>query len=164
MLAIAVVLLGACSVSDLAFRQDRRLSFVSPQDREKVTLPVTIDWEIEDFDVIGAGEQAADAPAGYFAVFVDRTPVPPGEPLTWIAEGDEACQQDPGCPDDEYLQMRGVHTTRDSEFTIDVLSRSGPENRRDMHEVTVVLLDEDGLRIGESAWRLEFEIDRSPDA
>lgn len=164
LLVLGVVSLGACTVNDLAFREDRRLHFVSPEDREQVSLPVTIDWEIEDFQVVGEGEQAAGPDGGYFGVFIDQTPQPPGEPLTWFARDDETCQQDPACPDAEYLEMRRIHPTRDTEFTIEVLPRSAPESRRDMHEVTVILLGADGVRIGESAWRLEFEVDRGPDA
>lgn len=164
LLVLGIVSLGACSVNDLAFREDRRLRFVSPEDREQVSLPVTIDWEVEDFQVVGEGGQAAGSDGGYFGVFVDQTPQPPGEPLTWFARDDETCQQDPECPDAEYLEMRRIYTTHDTEFTIEVLPRSAPEGRRDMHEVTVILLDADGDRVGESAWRLEFEVNRGPDA
>jgi hypothetical protein len=30
----------------------------------------------------------------------------------------------------------------------------------DFHEVTLVLLDERGIRIGESGWAITFEVDR----
>lgn len=156
------VLSSACSFQGLAFVQDRRLEFVSPEDRELVRLPVTIDWEIEDFDVVDPDEAEGTAPTeGYFGVFVDGRPQPPGEPLSWHAEGDETCTRDPGCPDDEWYRVRGIHTTTASEFTIEVLPRPADETRREIHTITVVLLDADGNRIGESAWQTDIEIDRS---
>lgn len=159
-----VVVLGACSFDGLSFRQDRRLSFTSPHDREEVTLPVTVEWEIDDFEIVDPGDQAQATPGqGYFAVLVDQTPQPPGEPLKWFAGDDDSCKRDPGCPDEQYLANRGVHTTTDTSFTIDALSQPSNENRREMHEVTVVLLNAEGVRIGESSWTVEFEVDRQQD-
>lgn len=174
LLGAAVLALGACSFTGLAFYEDRRLSFVSPEDREEVTLPVTIDWEIRDFEIIEpaeqprpaqtpSGEAEPDPDRGFFAVFVDQTPQPPGEPLAWFARDDETCERNPNCPDESYLASRGAHTTSDTQFTIDVLPQPSEENRREIHEVTVVLLDPDGLRISESAWTIEFEVDRNQD-
>lgn len=164
-LAAAVLLAvvsAACSFSGLAFVQDQRLEFVSPEDREVVRLPVTIDWDIEDFEVVDPADAGAAEPGeGYFGVFLDGRPQPPGEPLLWHAEGDDSCTRDPACPDEEWFRVRGIHTTGESEFTIERLPRPSDDTRRDMHTITVVLLDADGVRIGESAWQLEFEIDRS---
>lgn len=160
--ALAAVTLGACSFSGLGFVQDRRLEFVSPADRELVALPVTIDWEIEDFEVVDPSEVATTSPdAGHFAVFVDGRPQPPGEPLSWHAESDDTCERDPGCPDEEWYRVRGIHTTTATEFTIERLARPADDNRREIHTVTVVLLDAAGVRIGESAWQVDIEIDRS---
>lgn len=158
----AAVVGSACSVSGLAFVQDRRLEFVSHDDRESVRLPVTIEWTIEDFEVVDPDTSGSAAPGeGYFGVFLDARPQPPGEPMTWHAEGDETCERDPGCPDDEWYRLRGIHTTTEPEFTIDRLSRPSDDTRRELHTITVVLLDAEGVRIGESAWQLEFEIDRT---
>lgn len=161
LLMLLLMLPGACRFNDLAFRQDDRLTFVSPSERAKVALPVTVDWEIDDFDLAGSGEQArATERSGYFAVFVDRPPQPPGEPLDWFARDDEQCQRNPACPHDGYFEDRGIYTTQETEFTIEALARSRDDKRREMHEVTVVLMDADSRRIGESAWRIKFEIDR----
>lgn len=160
-LVALMVLLSSCTIHGLSLMVDDRLTFVAPEDGQAVGLPLTIDWQIEDFE-IGRTPQPADASVdrGYFAVFVDRSPQPPGEPLTWFARDDEACRRDVGCPDQAYLEARGIHTTTDTSFTIDVLPRPADDRRREMHEVTVILLDPDGERIGESAWRLRFEVDR----
>lgn len=142
----AVLSIGACGVSGLAFREDTRVEILAPGDRDEVVLPLDVRWSVRDFD-------------GTFAVLVDRPPQPPGQPLGWFARNDDQCQVAPGCPDEAYLAERGIFTTRDTEITIERLSAPG-EGRRDLHEITIVLLDGDGRRIGESAWSVEFEADR----
>lgn len=161
LLAALTALLSSCSTHGLSLMVDDRLTFDAPEDGQALALPVTIEWRIEHFEVTRTPDPAEERGArGYFAVIVDRSPQPPGEPVTWFARDDETCRRDPSCPDATYLATRGVHTTADMSFTIDVLPRPADENRREMHEVTVVLLDPDGARIGESAWRVRFEIDR----
>lgn len=150
-LLVAVgVLAGGCSLTGVTFRQDDRLSFVTPDDRAEVSLPLTVRWEVEDFDV---------GPDGSFAVFVDRAPQPPGKSIEWLARDDDACRPDDGCPDDEWFAERDVFITTDLELTIEQLP-AGTDDRRERHEVTVVLLDPDRRRIGETAWSLEFEVER----
>lgn len=159
---LLAVTLSGCSFTGLSLVVDDRLTFVTPADREAVELPVTIEWEIEDFTI--ARDTAVDSArghAGYFGVFIDRTPQPPGEDLLWFAEDDEDCQRDPDCPDEDYFSVRGIHTTTETSFTITRLPRPIDDRRRELHEVTVVLLGPDGRRIGESAWTIEFEVVRS---
>lgn len=163
---VAAIAFSACSTSGLSLMIDDRLEFVHPEDRELVRLPVTIEWQMEDFEVSRTpAEDDSDAgdPAGrgYFGVFIDRTPQPPNEPLEWFARDDDSCQRDPDCPDEEWFATRGIHTTTDTSFTIELLPRPANPDRRELHEVTVVLLDPSGVRIGESAWTVEFEVDRS---
>ena len=151
-LAVALALVSsACSVRGVAFRQDDRLSFVSPGDRDEVTLPVTIEWEVEDFDVPSDGS---------FAVFVDRAPQPPGKTLDWLARDDDACQSTDGCPDETWFADRDVFPTTETSITIDQLP-DRTDDGRERHEVTVVLVDREGRRIGETGWTLEIEVDRS---
>lgn len=164
-LLVAAVLVSACSTTGLSLVVDDRLTFVQPEDREVVTLPVTIEWRMEDFEVTrtpAPGESGDDRrDRGYFGVFIDRTPQPPNEPLEWFARDDEACERDPQCPDEEWFATRGIHTTTETSFTIDLLPRPADSDRRELHEVTVVLLDPSGARIGESAWTIQFEVERS---
>lgn len=151
-LVVAVALLtSGCAVSGIAFRQDDRLSFVTPDDRAEVTLPLTVEWEVEDFEV-GDG-------AGSFAVFVDRAPQPPGKTLDWLARDDDSCRADDGCPDAEWFAERDVFPTTERSLTIERLPARA-DDRRELHEVTVVLIDEDGRRIGETGWSLEFQVQR----
>jgi len=153
------VALSGCVPQGLAFRVDDRLTFQSPEDRAEVKLPVALDWDIRDFEVTEpGGEPRKDA--GYFAVFVDSTPMPPGKPLSWIARQDNSCRPADGCPDEEYLLVRGIYTTSETKLVIEELPRSSDEDRRERHRATIVLLDASGKRIGESAFEIAFDIDR----
>ncbi|MCA1677113.1 MAG: hypothetical protein LC799_34680, partial [Actinobacteria bacterium] len=53
LLAALVVAMPACTFKGIDLRQDRRVEIVSPDFREEVSLPVTIDWTVQDFEVTG---------------------------------------------------------------------------------------------------------------
>ena len=158
---LCALLLPACAAEGLAFRIDERLEVVSPSDRAAVKLPVTVDWEVTDFTVTKE-DGGTDPSEGYFAVFIDRAPQPPGETVAWFAKDDEDCRPEDKCPDRRYLADRGIHTTRDTKFVVENLAPPPEElaDRREFHEVTIVLLDGSGHRIGESAFTSEFEVQR----
>ena len=163
-LALAALCTGlsGCVPQGLAFKIDERLSFTSPKDRSTVRLPVTLDWEIRDFEVMEPGTEVRED-AGYFAVFVDASPMPPGKPLSWIARKDNSCRESDGCPDEEYLNSRGIYTTTDTELVLEQLPRtSNDEDRKERHRAIVVLLNGAGERIGESAFEIAFDLERSP--
>lgn len=151
--------LTGCVSQDLAFRVDDRVEIVTPADRAEVTLPVTLEWEVEDFEVVGPGAEVRDD-AGYFAVFVDTSPVPPGKTLAHVARDDRGCREQDGCPDAEYLSSRGIWTTTETRLVLDQLPRTSDDDRRERHTATIVLLDGSGTRIGESAFEVVFEVDR----
>jgi hypothetical protein len=162
--AIAAVLaasVSACALNGLAFKIDDRVRIVSPGEREAVPLPVTIDWEVSDFTVTGR-DGSQEPAAGFFGVFVDRAPQPPGQPIEWFARDDETCRPADNCPNRRYLADRGVYTTEETEFVVENLPPPPEElaDRRELHEVTIVLLDGSGRRIGESAFKAEFEVTR----
>lgn len=150
---------AACIPEGLAFVQDDRVEIVAPEGHTKVTLPVTIDWEVEDFEVTGETGQASDD-AGYFGVFVDTNPVPPGKSLEWIARDDRACSNTEGCPDETYLADRGVYPMTDTSITLNRLPDLDAYEGHETHEVTVVLLDGTGRRLSENAWHVTFFYDR----
>jgi len=156
----ALLLVPACIPQGLAFVQDDRLEIVEPDYREKVTLPVTISWEVEDFEITGRnGESREDA--GYFAVFFDdETPVPPRKKLEYVAKDDLECQNTPGCPDEVYFADRGIYETTSTSLTVERLPDLDAFQGHETHEVTVILLDGTGRRIGESAWWVQFLYDR----
>ena len=149
-LALGLALTG-CAPEGLAFRVDDRVQVVQPADRSTVDLPLTIDWE------------ARDLPDGTsYAVFVDTTPVPPGEPLSWVARDDSGCRESDGCPDATYLADRGIHATDQTELVLEQLPRTDRAgDDRERHRATVVLLDAEGRRLGESAFEITFDVDRT---
>jgi hypothetical protein len=159
------VSVSGCLAQGLAFRVDDRLTFTSPEDRSTVLLPVVIDWDIRDFEVVAPGA-AARPGEGYFAVFVDRAPMPPRKSMRWIFRNDEDCRAADGCPTEVDLASIGIYTTTETRLVLEQIAR--PPTRDDeeedddpeRHRVTVVLLDAAGKRIGESAFQVEFDLER----
>jgi len=145
--AACALLLSGCVPQGLAFRVDDRVRITSPADRAEVTLPLTVSWTARDF-------------SGRFAVFVDRAPEPPGKPLSWVARKDHSCRAADGCPDEEYLAARGIYSTSDTHITFDQLPRPSNTKQKERHTITVVLLDQAGKRIGESAFEVDVVVRR----
>ena len=152
-------LLTGCVPQGLAFRTDDRLSIRSPQDRQTISLPLTLRWDIRDFTVAGPGGPV-QPDTGYFAVFVDSTPVPPGKPLRYLARKDTTCRTDDGCPDEKYLNDRNIYTTTKTQLVLSRLPQTAEDGKRERHRATIVLLDAKTRRIGESAFELSFDLDR----
>lgn len=158
-LVAGLALVATSCTSGLAFVQDRRVHITQPHGNKKVSLPLTVRWTVHDFRVTGPnGNNAPDA--GYFGIFLDRTPVPPGKALAWIARDDRTCARISGCPDTKYLNDRHVYFTTSTEITFNLLPDLSAQGGHETHEVTVVLLDGRGVRIGESAWYTTFHYDR----
>jgi hypothetical protein len=155
-------LLPACRVNDLSFKEDERVEITSPEDQDEVTLPFELRWKAEDFDVVGPdGSDSEDA--GYFAVLLDTSPMPPGEGLDYFARDDESCDRSAGCPDAQYFAERGIFPTSATSFEVTTIEDTRPTDRRsapDNHELTIILLNGKGERIGESAFRVDVEVDR----
>jgi hypothetical protein len=162
---IVLVLLGGCAdYSELQFVQDHRLTFTAPGNNELVETPFKLKWRMDDFEVLPKRSKAEPTDdAGYYAVFVDLAPVKPNHTLDDVGNDDPACESDPRCPDQEYLNAKGVYVTRKPQITLDVVAPLPTKERVQRHEVTVVLLDSEGRRIGESAWWLKFKmVNRTP--
>jgi hypothetical protein len=158
-LAFAAVLTPACGTSDLEFRLDDRVEIIEPSDREVVRIPIDIRWSVENFEITGPS-QRADEDAGYFGLFVDGSPQAPGETIESLFADDESCNDVPGCPDEQFLAGRDIFKTTQTSFTIRNLPDTEEGERRELHEVTIVLLDGRGRRIGESAYTVEFRVER----
>jgi hypothetical protein len=155
--AVASILLSGCVPQGLSFRVDDRVDITAPKDRAEVTLPVTVSWTVRDFTVDKSGAPGAKD-TGYFGVFVDRAPQPPGKPLSWVARKDRTCRASDGCPDDEYLAARGIYSTTDTHITFEQLPRPSNDHQKERHSITVVLLDPAGKRIGESAFQVDVTV------
>ena len=150
----------ACNVGELDFVRDERVTITAPKQRTKVRLPTTIRWRVEDFQVTGRDGSSSDD-AGYFGVLVDRAPPAAGKTLFSLANNDATCKATPGCPSAAYLRGLGAYSTTKTEFRLEQVTDFSDEGRRrDFHEVAVILLDGRGARIGEGAFRVEFEVER----
>lgn len=153
---VVATLVTGCDVSSMAFIRDERVQIVEPNDRSSVTLPVTLRWEVRDFTVTDSdGQSSPDS--GYFAVFVDRPPIPPGTTLAWFALQDDSCG-DQACGTVDNLA--DIYTTEKT--TLELTRLPAPRQRDDVerHEVVIVLLDGTGRRIGESAFYVRFNFER----
>lgn len=75
---------------------------------------------------------------GSFAVFVDRAPMRPGG---------------------MFVPQRGAYTTTETELILEDVERD-TDDRRERHTATIVLLDDTGRRVGESAFDVDFEVER----
>ena len=141
----------ACGVHGLSFVQDKRVDITAPRERSKVTLPVSIAWTVKNFH-------------GSFGVLVDQAPPRSGETLPWLFRGLDTCRGDTGkalCQTRAFLAGRNVFETARPRFTVDHVDRfTGNDRRRQFHEVTVVLLDAQGRRVGEGAWSVQFEVEQ----
>lgn len=152
-LIAAALLPASCGTGGLAFRDDERISFVTPRDRAKVHLPVELRW---DSTLRPPGEGGP-----YYVVFVDQEPMRPGSTIATVVE--DSCRRDPSCPDVEYLSERGIYLRDVPNVTLETIpdrrtaARTGA---KEGHEATVVLVDGDGRRIDEAAWSLDFTVER----
>lgn len=143
--AVAVVA-TSCSASGLAFRASDAVEIVSPRDRAAVRLPVRLSWR-------------ASARGAFYAAFVDRAPIRPGQSLDVLADDD--CRRAPRCPDLQYLRDRYVFVTDGHSLVVDAVPQKTGTQRasaRRRHEATIVPLDADGRRVGESAYTVEFTV------
>lgn len=161
LISFLLLLTFGCDTEGLSFREDRRVQIVQPEQRSEVMLPVVLEWTVHDFDITGA-DGSATSSRGLFAVFIDTTPQPPTESLAWFARDDETCRQSPDCPDEAYLRDKGVIRTTETSLSIDFLPPrlDAPRGQEDIHEITVVLLDGQERRIGETSATVTIELVR----
>ena len=150
---MALLIAGsACGTSGLAFKQDRRVDIVAPHERSKVTLPVDIAWT------------AKNVTEG-FAVLVDQAPPRPGRTLGSIFSGADTCRGKEGrqlCEQSNFLSQRNVFRTTANQFRIEQVPRlQGNDKKRQFHEVTLILVDSNGRRVGESAWSVQIEVPKA---
>jgi len=150
---VALVLLlalvtPACAVNGLSFFQDYQLDIIQPDENAEVSLPLTVRWE-------------ADKRDGYFAVFLDRSPLRPGKPLLSLVPSDDPCLKQEVCPDSAWLAEHNVYVTDKNEIAVELLVDKRENNRsKDRHDMTIVLLDPTGRRVGETVFYREFIVER----
>ena len=128
--AVAAVAAGLTSGcgATLQFVQDHRLHITAPRSLATLSAPVTVSWTTKD---IGPS-------ASRYGIYVDRSPVRPGQLVADSAPSSYITS----VPSISLAQLPNV---------------SGYGKTR-IHEVTVVLVDRTGHRVGESAWYVDFRL------
>jgi hypothetical protein len=142
-LSLASALLSSACVNGLNFKVDKRLSITAPHEDDTVSLPFTLSWTMRDLE---ADRQ--------FGIFVDQSPLPPGKNLKELRHEDATCEA--ACTLPEYLALRGVYTTTNTDLAIKAFPVGNDDKKT--HRITVVLLDSQGTRVGESAWNVDFRV------
>lgn len=148
-LALCLALFASLQAPGLAFHTEDQLRMVAPAELAEAGAPLVLRWKVSD-DVARAVAQRR----AYFAVFVDRAPIAPGESLGALA--DDGCRRTPGCPDRAWLAERRVLVTLASAVRVGVLPDGGWGADGRGHEATVVLMAADGTRWGEAASGVRF--------
>lgn len=138
LLAGVVLTLPLSGCADLLFRQDHRVTVLNPGMYTTISQPVTVTWTAKDFTPGRDGE---------FVVFVDRSPMPPGNGLDYFTRND----------------TEGIFRTKQDQLRLDILPTltSNQSSEQNNHEVTVILVDPHGQRIGEEAGFVAFTV-KSP--
>jgi hypothetical protein len=141
--------MSGCAASGLSFKQDHRVSIVTPRDNAEMSLPLHVSWKARDFD-------------GYFGVFFDRSPMKPGQSLDALVPKSDPCRTRASCPDAAWLAERHIYVTQGTDLQVPQLPDRRENNRsKDRHEIVIVLLDAKGRRVGESVFTDEFIIERA---
>lgn len=135
LLTTAALLLSGCG--PYLFRQSNRVTVTYPAIHSTVTQPLSIQWQAAGF---------SPPRDGHYAVFLDRDPMPPGSGLGYFDRNDRD----------------GIWVLDGTSLRVDVFRRlAGVDpSEQDHHDVTVVLLDSSGNRVGEYAGFTEFTIRR----
>lgn len=139
------------------------MQIVSPAQHAKISLPVRLAWKTKNFKVVERSTSER-TDRGYFGIFVDRAPQPPGEHIEWFFERESSCEPVTICLTPDRLAAEGIFTARRASFVFADISRrpDAARGQQDFHDVTVVLLDPGGRRIGESGDTVFFRLDRDP--
>jgi hypothetical protein len=133
--------------SDLQLRSGENLTITQPSLARIVTRPVTLEWTVPNVHLIQPG---AKTPGVFFAVFVDRPPIRPGQNLTALV--DDTCKATPGCANTSYYANENVFLTAGHHLSLD----SFPKEK--VHNVAVVLVNQANNRVGETVATSQFRV------
>jgi hypothetical protein len=146
-----VALLATACGGGLLFANDTSVRIVSPRNLATVSTPVQLRWVTK----------ILPASPLMYAAFVDILPVHPGQNLRSLAGA--SCSGVPGCVDLAWLNRHSVYLTSQPGLDLDTLPILGtPKGERDIHTVTIVLVDKAWRRSGESAWSVSFALRPTP--
>jgi hypothetical protein len=157
-LGLALLLLTP-GCSDAVFHDDSRVAFRTPVAESTVRLPLVLRWQSHGIRLADPG--VAKPGTYYFAVFLDRRPLAPGESLLSLVD-DECVDAGHGCADRAYFERRNVFLTAGTSLSLsNVAPLSTHKHRADgaLHTATIVLMDGEHRRHGETAWQRSFRVE-----
>lgn len=160
-LLLVLVVTSGCDTSNYAFKIDNSIKILAPQSRSEVGIPANVRWT-DSKQPPNLRVAPADPTAEYYAVFLDKAPMPPGKRLASLVENNEQCKLSEGCPSREQLAEVGVRLTAKTTVMLDFIADRRPSSRsdtNDIHEVTIVRMRGD-RRVGETAFRRTFFVAR----
>jgi hypothetical protein len=148
-LVLATVLLPACSTHGLLFMKAERIDIVQPRENSLQRLPLHLAW-------------TAEGVRGRFVLFFDSSPMARGRSLLSLVPKHDLCRASADCPNPKWLSDNHIYVTDTPTLDVETL----PDARRnkgapDEHRVTIVMIDESGRRIDESAYSRYFVVDRT---
>ena len=156
----AMGFLSGCGINKLevplTFSSDRRLHMVSPTDQSVVGLPVTVRWSASDFPL---------SDGRHFGVFVDQPPVGLQTQVRLVVCSQQGLapiqigEQRSPC----YDQRNRVFMAYQPSFTFSCFNPryQAAARSRNQHQISVVLLDRDNVRVGQAVADLTIDVDPS---
>jgi hypothetical protein len=145
---VALVALAGCSTQGLALEQPDRVHNLRPAMFSTTSAPSTVSWD------------APSLPDGQrYLVLVDQQPMPPGGTIRSLT--DDVCRRTPHCPDQTYLKQHYLYLARGNRARVQSFPLGSPfpvDDLADWHQVTVVVVDRHGRRVGEDAWMTRFAV------
>lgn len=157
LLIVVLALTAGCDTSGFAFKVDKSITITAPKARSEVSRPLLVRWT--DSQPPARPRVAPNDPkAEYYAVFLDRSAMPPRKRLSSLVKGIVKCSDIKGCPTKQQLEDLGVFLVARPSLSIPFVrdlrstSRGGT---KDVHELTVVRMRGD-QRSGESAYLQTF--------
>jgi hypothetical protein len=150
-------LLSGCGINKLevplTFSSDRRLHMVSPADQSVVGLPVTVRWSASDFPLTNGN---------HFGVFVDAPPVGLQSQVRLVVCSQQGLapiqigEQRSPC----YDQRNSVFMAYQPYFTFTCFSPryQAAARSRNQHQISVVLLDRNNVRVGQAVADLTIDV------
>lgn len=145
----ACLFLSSCAVHGLAFVQDDRVEIESPRDSATVGLPLTLRWRARGFD-------------GKYAIFFDRSPMRPGRSVRSLVPEGDPCRATNSCASAAWLALRDIFVVDGTSLRVTSLGgRPSDPSETERHQVTIVLLNSSGERLGEAAFVREFIVERA---
>ena len=140
---------GAFRLHGLDWKRNDAVIVLAPVPGASIAHPpIKVAWQAPA-GLIGPGR-----PADRFAVFVDTTPVRPGQRVMSVL--DRYCaDQGTDCETEANLASDGIYLTTRPQLEIPTLPLVNSAVKNE-HQVTIVLLDKDDRRLGEAAWTTWF--------